>query len=95
MPITRDEFYRIPNLPKEIRHLKLALQIHETLSRPLTWMDLTKTLGRPVEEVVLVLNQLIRAGFVGIHPSSDKREIRFHWVQTTKGEPALRSKERT
>jgi hypothetical protein len=93
LPITRDEFYKIPRLPNEIRHLKLALEIHEALStRPLTWMDLTKTLDRPVEEVVLVLNQLIRAGFVGIHPRSDKKEIRFHWVQTTRGEPALRPK---
>jgi hypothetical protein len=93
LPVTRDEFYKIPKLPDEIRHLKLALQVHDTLSaRPLTWMDLTKALGRPVEEVVLVLNQLIRAGFVGIHPRSDKREIRFHWVQTIRGEPALRSK---
>jgi hypothetical protein len=63
---------------------------YEVCNRPGTWQELTTSLANPTEDVVKALNQLIRVGFVGIHPSSNNREIRFHWAQTAAGEPALR-----
>ena len=93
MPISRREFLRLPNIPSELREQKLAWQTYEALSRSsLSVVDLARVLGRPFDKVAHVLNLLMRTGFVGFHLASDKKEVRFYWVQTAEGEPALKGK---
>ena len=64
-------------------------QVREALARPLTWHELSASLALPIEDIIKALNQLIRAGFVGIHPDSDNNDIRFQWAQSRKGERGL------
>lgn len=85
MPISRKEFDKIPDLPKGLQS-KLALQIHEALlSGPLALDDLARTVAKSTEDVESILNRLVRSGFVGFSRG------RYHWAQTTKGQPALRN----
>ncbi len=88
-PISEREFYDIPRLPKHISY-RVASKLKEALARPLTWHELATSLALPIDDLIKALNQLIRAGFVGIHPDSDTNDIRFHWAQSVKGEPGLR-----
>jgi predicted transcriptional regulator len=91
MPISIDEFRRLPNL-EGIRESKLAWQVYEAISkRPSSVAEIAQVLNRRVEKVVSILNQLMRRGFVGFSLASN-REVRFYWVQTLEGEPALREK---
>ena len=91
MPISIEEFRRLPNL-EGIKEFKLAWQVHEAISkRPSSVFEIAQVLDRRVDKVVSILNQLMRRGFVGFRIAPNN-EVRFYWVQTLEGEPALRDK---